>query len=354
MNIRTSLIFLIFLLTISSCDVKPAKKVDFSLESFKEKDSIIKGEIYNNDKLFLGNPRWLKYHPDSFLVISELNNSSKFIKIIDLKNNGIQEMIPSGKGPGEMITAWGIGIINNKIWVFDGQIRKICILKKNDNRLFSIESEFSLKEKTTIGVCIMNDSLIACLSGLEDKKNRLTYCDFNGDVVKKAGSFPELKNNSEIEGDNNIFQSSISSFPNNDKVVLACTSTDIIEIYSYKNGLIKRMHGPMGIDIAAKKKSVGIGYKIALEPNCSFYNNIVCSDTSILISYCGNCYTTRERRSYSNVFPKMILSFSEIGVPQRILRFRNNILNFDVDWRNKTIYCLEWENENPSIVSYKL
>ena len=115
MNIKTLQLFLVFLLAISSCNVKPAKKVDFSLESFKETDSIIKGEIYTNDKLFLGNPRWLKYHPDSFLVISELNNSSRFIKIIDLKKNEIQEMIPSGKGPGEMITAWGIGIINKKI-----------------------------------------------------------------------------------------------------------------------------------------------------------------------------------------------------------------------------------------------
>ena len=354
MNIKAIQLFWFFSIIVSACNEKPMHKVDFSLDSFTRTDSILNGEVYKNEKLFLGNPRWLKFHPDSFLIVSDLNNTSRFIKIIDLKTNEVQEMIPSGKGPGEMITAWGIGIINMKIWVFDGQLRKICILKMNESRKFSIESEFSLKEKTTMGISVVNDSLIACLSGLEDKVNRLAFCDFKGNIIRKTGTFPKLNSASELESDNNIFQSAISSFPNSSKVVLACNAIDIFEIYDTHTGIVSRFHGPLGIDLTARKINVGIGYKMDLEPNCSTFTNISCSDTSIWISYSGNCFTKRDLRTYSNVFPKNILCFSENGIPKQVLNFRNNILYFDVDWKNKNIYCLEWDDKIASIVRYEL
>ena len=91
MNIKAIQLFWFFSIIVSACNEKPMHKVDFSLDSFTRTDSILNGEVYKNEKLFLGNPRWLKFHPDSFLIVSDLNNTSRFIKIIDLKTNEVQE-----------------------------------------------------------------------------------------------------------------------------------------------------------------------------------------------------------------------------------------------------------------------
>jgi hypothetical protein len=347
-------LLVIFLFLLLGCQNSKNKIADFTLESFDKSITLENGKIFKNDSLFLGNPRWLKFHSDSFLIISELGKSTKFIKIIDLKSNKVQEMIPNGQGPGEMITAWGLGVINKKIWVYDAQLGKMCILKMDNNRKFSISHEFSLKAKLCVGANVVNDSLVVCLSGIEDTKNRLIYFDFSGNIVKKTGNFPKLKNANDISGDNNIFQSAISSTPNGDKVILACNCTDIIEFYNINKELEKRIHGPIGLEVTAIKRNIGIGYMTHLEPMYSTYNNIASSDSEIWISYSGKQFKKGEKMTNENVFPKSILCFNYEGEPSQILNFKNNILYFDVDWLNKVVYCLEWENETPSIVSYKL
>ncbi|PID92770.1 MAG: hypothetical protein CSA96_01565 [Bacteroidetes bacterium] len=351
---QKAFVFLTIVLLAFACSEKPASEIEFSFESFEKTDSLINGHTYQNDSLFLANPRWLKYHPDSFLVVSELSNASKFIKIIDLKTSEIQEIISSGRGPGEMVAAWGLGVEKGKIWVFDPQLRKMIILNQNENRRFFIESEFCLEENSVLGAHVVNDSLIACLSGKGDKENRLTFCDFEGNTLRKMGDFPPLKNDSEIDSDNDIFMSAISSIPNSSKLVLACVSTDIFEIYNCNKGLLRRVRGPLGIELTAYNVDIGIGYMTKVKPRYSTYYNIACSENDIWISYNGTEFSKTKQRTNDNAFPKTILCFTDKGKPKQVLNFRNSILYFDVDWKNETVFCLESKNGIPTIVSYDL
>ena len=109
-KISFQIIAILFIITITSCSRSTKDNGDFSDETIKTIIHLTDGKIYSNDSLFLGYPLWLRFHPDSFLIIQEYN-TPKLIKIIDLKNNQIQELIPQGKGPGEMLVSWGIYII---------------------------------------------------------------------------------------------------------------------------------------------------------------------------------------------------------------------------------------------------
>lgn len=348
---RVTAVFILVLLAYS-CNQKTNTKVDFTVETFHSINNVV-GELYQNDNLVLANPRWLKYHPDSFLVVSELNSGSKFIKIIDLKDGSIQEQIPSGRGPGEMITAWGLGIVGKKIWVFDGQLRKFCILEQDEYRKFSIQKEFSLIDKSALGACMINDSLIACLSGLGDK-NRLTFYNSEGKFIKKLGEIPSILNNNQISADNLIFMSSMANIENSKIIVLACVTSDLFEIYNFDKGMTKRIVGPIGIELTAKEVDVGIGFKTVIEPKYSTYYNVAATDTAIWISYSGYRFNDSEKRIPEKVFPKKIFSFSEEGEPNQILKFQNNMLYFDVDWNNEILYSLEIEDEIPVVKIYTL
>ena len=318
---------------------------DFKINSFPKHYVLNNGKYLINDSLLLGNSRWIRYHPDSFLIVQELGHD-KMLKIIDLKTGKIQEIIDKGRGPNEMITAWGINIVDKDIWVFGGQLKKMLKLSYDEERQFYISDNLSLDDPTCLIGYALNDSTILGLCNPDT--NRLTIYDRNKNV-NKIGEFPLIYSSNQVEPNNDVFISFMAGGPNN-KVVLACTKTDILEIYDINKGLEKRIHGPRGIKIEAEAVDIGMGTIMKTTPPFRAFYNVVANEHEFCVGYIG--YETVEgvKRSLEDSYPKRIFCFSWDGEPKREYVFDIPIVSFDFDWENKRIYALTVNPEAKIIV----
>ena len=308
---------------------------DFKINSFPKHYVLNNGKYLKNDSLLLGNSRWIRYHPDSFLIVQELGHD-KMLKIVDLKTGKIQEMINKGRGPNEMVTAWGINVVDKDIWVFGGQLKKMLKLSYDEERQFYISDNLSLNDKTCMTGYAHNDSTFVGLC-LPDA-NRLTIFNRNKEI-NKIGGFPLLYSSNQVEPDNNVFASHMAGATNN-KVVLACDKTDILEIYDINKGLEKRLHGPRGIKIEAEAVDIGMGQITQTKPPFRAFYNVVANEHEFCVGYTG--YETVEgvKRTLEDSYPKRIFCFSWDGEPKREYVFDVPLLSFDFDWENKKIYAL--------------
>ncbi|MCU0413395.1 MAG: TolB-like 6-bladed beta-propeller domain-containing protein [Ignavibacteriaceae bacterium] len=342
---------LFFFCIFYSCSTSKQDDADFTEESFKETIHLTDGRMYKNDSLFLGKPTRLSFHPDSFLIFSD--EGASLVKIIDLKRNKIQEIIKQGKGPGEMIKAFEIEILNKDVYVLCPILGKMIKLTPDNNRKFQITDEFNLGEKGINRLFPLNKDLFVCLSKIGDEK-RLTFLDNRGKVIRKLGDYPPLLNSKELKGDNNIFQSFISASPAGNKFVLVCSQTDVFEIYDIDKGLINRFQGPIGIQLMAKNENVGVGRGMHLEPRYLTYCMVAANEKEFWTGYVGYKSEKRKRPSISEISPKRIFCFDWKGNPLRKIEFDFTFLGLDVDWAGKVLYLLEWEHDNPEVVSYSL
>lgn len=328
------------------------EETDFTLNSFDKSIYLKGGNRYENDSLFLGNPRWIRFHPDSFLIIQEMG-STKMLTVIDLKSNRIQKLISKGKGPGEMVSAWGIEILNKNLFVFCGQLRKVIKLSPGNDRRFHITDEFMLDEKQSKGPYPLNDNLLVCLSNIGDD-NRLAYLTGEGKIIKKFGDYPPLLNGDQVKPDNDIFGSYISANSDGSKFVVVCAYTDIIEIYDTEKGLERRIHGPLGINLEAHYVKVGPGRMTRREPG---YLTYCMADANFVEFWTGFISYKGEKNKgpqLTEAYPKQIFCFNWKGKPLRIINLEFPVFAFDVDWENKILYSIKCDEESPELVSFSL
>lgn len=342
-----------FLMLLSfSCKEKHSKSaIDFTVSSFPKQYDMVDGKFLLEDKIDLIDPRWIRVHPDSFLVVQELG-TSKMIKIIDLKTKKMQEILQKGKGPNELITAWGINIVGKDIWVFGGQLKKFIKLSYDDNREFFISDEVSLEDKSCMNGIALNDSVFAGIDLPSTK--RVSFYNKKGNRFESFGEFPPyLENESKIEADNNIFQSNIIGVPSTNKLVLACNDIDVLEIYDTTKGLIKRLHGPEGITVSARYVDMGIGKMIKTTPRIRTFNNVIANSEEFCVGYIG--YETEENKpsKTEDLYPKNIFCFSWDGKPKKNYRFNIPLFSFDFDWKGKMLYALTITPE-PKIIVFNI
>ena len=341
---KLKVIFSLFIgvLFLQSCKkAHSGLEPDFTINSFPKHYVLNNGNYLKNDSLLLGDSRWIRYHPDSFLIVQEMGHD-KMLKIIDLKTGKIQEIIDKGKGPNEMIAAWGINVVDKDIWVLGVRLKKMLKLSYDEERQFYISDNVSLNDRTTLQACALNDSTILGLC-IPDT-NRLTIYNRNKNV-NSIGEFPLIYSSNQAEPNNDVFDSFMAGGSNN-KVVLACVKTDILEIYDINKGLEKRLHGPRGIKIEAEAVDIGMGKITQTYPHFRAFYNVVANENEFCVGYTG--YETIEgvKRTLEDSFPKNIFCFSWDGEPKRAYVFDVPILSFDFDWKNKRIYALTIDPES--------
>ncbi len=345
-NIIKLLVF-ISLAFNTSCSESQINQTKFTIESFEKSFHLTNGINYKNDSLLIGHPLWMRFHPDSFLILQDYGTARQ-IKIIDLKNNSLQELIPNGRGPGEMIIGWGIGIIDKDVYAFDPQLKKIIILAPNSERKFRIKKEYKIDEKYPMEFCPVTRDISVFLCG--QGENRLTFLDSNGKIVKKMGDFPAFQNDNIIQGDNGIFHSVLTASPDGNMIALANKNIDVIEIYDLKRNKVIRLQGPIGL----KFKVNDLGITKIVEPRYDFFFIITSNKNEIWTSYSGYKMEKGVQPSSSDQFPKQIFCFNWEGKPLRQIKLDYSFGGFDVDWTNKILYTLELRDNNPTIVRYQL
>lgn len=90
------------------------------------------------------------------------------------------------------------------------------------------------------------------------------------------------------------------------------------------------------------------------DPRYETYGHIIASENEFWVAYNGYKLEKGKPPSTSEKYAKRIFCFDWQGKPLRKLEFDYPFLAFDVNWNAKVLFSLEWENENPEIVSYQL
>lgn len=344
-----AVVILLFPITIFLVTCGDKKKDDgkFTDESIKNVIHLSNGKVYNNDNLFLGYPMRLEFHPDSFLIILDFS-TQKLVKIIDLKTNTIQEQIQKGRGPGEILVGWGLKVVENEIFTFCGQLRKVIRLKPGPNRWFEISDEFEIEDKHAIEFYPISIDQFVCLSVISEE--RLTFLDGKGQIINKMGDFPPFKSSQYIKPDNDIFQATITGSPDGKRIAIACKHTDIIDIYDLESKKTNRVQGPLGIDITV----TDMGIAKSIDPRYSTYTILVASEKEFWASFNGFKHESGVVPSTQNQFPKQIYCFDWTGKPIRKLILDFPFGGFTVDWTNRILYAIEIRDNLPIIVEYEL
>ena len=345
-------VLIVILFIFCACSNGDKNGTSFTLESFGSQHTLSGRIEYKNDSLFLGNPKSLRFHPGGLLIIEDVG-TPKFITIIDLKTNRIQKIISQGKGPGEMIISWGPQILNDSLYAFCGELRKVLIFSPDNNRHFVLRDEFLIDEKGSDRFHPVSPKMHVCLSNLGEDK-RLTFLDEKGKIVRKMGGFPHTLNENEITPDNEIFSSTITSSPEGTKIVLACTLDDILEIYDKDNGLVKRIQGPLGLKLTVIRENFGNGYMLRTMPRYLTYGNIIAGDNEFWVTYNGIKVQRGKPPSLQEQYTIQIFCFDWNGKPIRIIKPDCPVISFDVDWNRKILYAIKWEKDDYKIISYSL
>jgi hypothetical protein len=348
---KTNFFLILIILALTSSCLTRQKEVKFTYHSFKDSVLLKNGTVYKNDSLALPEAKYLRFHPDSFLLISV--EDSKLLRIVDLKTKSVQKLIPRGEGHGELITATDFEILNRDVYVFDPLLSKIIKLSLNNNREFFVANEFLIDEKGSIRFFPLKENYFMCLSKMGDDK-RLTFFDQNGKNITKVGDYPPFLNDKEIKGNNGVFESFITASPNGNTFVLAEPSVDIIEIHKLNNGLVKRLHGPSGINIKIAKHYSGSDFGYHSIPTFTAYCLTCSNGNEFWVGYIGTMYNKEKINSLGDTAPTQILCFGWDGKPLRRFILESPSFGFDCDWKNQILYTLLVDHEEVSLVSYSL
>lgn len=315
-NRKLVLLFFVCILMFNACN--GGYKPSFVENDFHKHHFLTEGEILFTDNVELLDPRWIKFHPDSFLVLLELGSENQ-IKIIDLKDGSVQELVKKGRGPEELESAWGINIVDNNIWVFGLNQGKLIKITPSNDREFEISGSISLEHSYVMTGVMISDSAFLAINET-DNNNRLALYNNEGRMKTKFGSFPSNYNIPDNYVNNDVFMATISAAQDGRYAVLGCTRTDLIEIFDIENGVKTRsLRGPFYHEFNATTVDVGGGFSITdVSPSFEGYNYSFAHKDYFYISYNGRLESTID--SPDKNFPNKIFQFSWDGVPmQKIL-----------------------------------
>ena len=132
------------------------------------------------------------------------------------------------------------------------------------------------------------------------------------------------------------------------------SKTDVLELYNTYKGLIKRIQGPLGIQMTVSRQDVGIGYMVRIEPRYDTYGNIVANENEFWVDYNGYKSEKGKQRPNTKQYSKQIYCFDWGGNPIRKIEFDYPIMTFDVDWEGEFLYTIVWRGEDPEIIVHSL
>lgn len=346
---KMSLCFLSILLLINiSCNTNKIQEHSFNLKDFQKEITINEASTIEFDNIELLDPRWIKFHPDSFLILIELKSDPQ-IKIIDLKNNSVQEVIKKGMGPDELLGAWGLSIINSDIWVFGINQGIWLQLKHNNNRIFEIDRKIELDIPYVISAVLLPNEETISLNMI-DAKNRLLYFDSQGKLLEKFSHFSDMFTTDTTSYLNNdAFIATTAVSPNNEKIVLGCNYIDLLEIVDFTTKKTNYIRGPFNKKFKANLEN----NSLRMTPSLLAYMHSYANNESFYILYSG--IQNDEVINQTDIIPKQIFNFSWEGEPLNIYQFNEPVVSFDIDEETNTLFYITYNEEFiPIIKSFRL
>ncbi len=292
-------------------------------------------------------------NPDYLLIIDSLLliTNYKTDYLLDIYNintkQRINRLIRRGKGPNELIFLKEIQFDkeSNHLMAFGSILQKVFLIDYNtliDVNDFNDFKNFRV-EKNNCARIVFYDPLEFVGVCYEDEPfNRLYFFNNKGEVVRSTGNYPEVVPKIGSMMDAQIFDTYMGLNENKEKLVLAYTNTDIIDIYDSKGDLMKRLMGPD--KFIPQFKLVHINTNMTTVSFTSEqrngYGRILPSDNSFYTLYSG--LKMNEKGGY--LF-NQILEFDWNGKTLKRYKLSLPVVDAVFDRKHKKFYFLNSNNE---------
>lgn len=343
-------VVIMFVTLISSCKDESQLIKDatlFTKQDFKQTISL-QGEVLAIDSLWKPIRIWAY---DSVLVSVDMY-CDYFAQIYNSKNGlKMNENIPRGVGPKELLNCWSLQFYPDKVWAFDMQQAKINVYKQpdftNKKRLSPIRS-VKFKESAPTSVAVLPDGSFLC-SDLSDSHSLVTHFDSLGNKDDKLQiNYPDVTSCQISETlKKRFWENRIYYNPHNNKIVLFYTYSDLIDIYDANMQLEHRIQGPDCFVPVLGNRTID-GHDFAyIKPQETKFSYLfgVLTDSEIWALYYGVSPKKGEEMQ------RTIFVFDYQGNPLRHYELDIPVSFFCVNSKEKCIYGLS-EQPDPVIVKY--
>lgn len=307
------------------------------------------GRLIDIGDALLGSPLSLMYHPKGYLVFTD-NQSEFMVKILDLRTGKMQELVRKGRGPHECLHVSTLSIVDNDIWAFGPQMKKMIQLSPDSLGHFSVVGETIMADQAMHCVALSHDLFV----GTSFTKARISYYNGQGAFMYSTTTMPKEIDVTESKAFPNMaFQTDLAVSPDGKKVLVANKFIDMIECYSDLGDSLFYITGPDGFRPELRKQENGGMSSFPLFPHCFAYTNIRTVGEEVWASYIGLMHDGQSQLNPTNSNPNIIYCFTSEGEPIRKLELDLKFVSFAVSPDRTKLYCLV-HNPDVGIVEFDL
>lgn len=287
---------------------------------------------------------------DSMLLVIE-SGRDKHVYVYDLKRKKqIIGRIDYGQGPSDMLMPQIVGHTDKTISIFDFEMSKLfdydkeSFLKKGNIKPLKVTK---IGGAFTVDVELLNNKLLGTCS---DKCRQIRIIDIITNKSKYIAPYPISNVDFSTTEKQQAFYMNFTTNKIN-RLAIAYYMTDLLEFYSLKGDVRKRLYGPENFISRFKRFSNGnfSGARPVKGANRKAYFCPQYSEDSFYVLYNGKA---KGEKNYSSSCNKLF-SFSWDGIPQTIYNLDVPIFNFTIDEKQNKIYGIANEPEY-RIVEYDL
>lgn len=288
---------------------------------------------------------------DSLLIIYNAKGDYA-INSLNLNTwKNIGEYIDWGRGPGEVLDPKKLIIQKNEVYLFD-KIKNQLLIYDVDQFRFPQEIKpkrnFAIKGSAE-GILPTQDSLLIALSW-SYPNYRFTLFKEDGSFVQNVSEMPQIKNKTFTDMEKIVgFECAMEIFPNGN-IALIYKRTDLLELYTSKGKLLKRLHGPDHFFPELKEiRSEGV---VRIKPDIGkekdSYRWSSVTNNELWCLYAGKIFNPKDELKKQILFDR-ILVFNHELQPLKIYNLDIPIRAFTIDTEKRIIYGLQENSLEPFV-----
>lgn len=322
--------------------------VEYTFEDFEtvQIDSL-KGTLVSDDVDF-GFGADIKVINDSIIAVRVIRSPYQVV-LLNLSSGKKQTAVSTGAGPLEMIRVSSLSANDGVLWLLGSSDNKVMTATWSDtDDMATVTPKYVAKGRMLNGIVDSKGRVIGL--PMDPKNVRACITDTTGNITTTFGAFPAVEMPDSVSPDNSMFQSNIAYNAKYDKAIIANRSWNIIEIYDFADSTCLNLIGPDKMDSKIEVTTTPNVMMFDQKPLWLYLSGVSAGSESFCVGYVGvkvTCKEDYQRKTNS------ILEFDYNGKPLRRYKFDNDLMSFDIDFKNRIIYTIELQDD-PVIKKYSL
>ncbi|WP_420384694.1 BF3164 family lipoprotein [Roseivirga sp.] len=290
------------------------------------------------------------YFKDHFLIILDETNKNKFIKIIDTRTKKGFWMGSEGFGPGEIMSTQLIdkGFDNKSFWLYDfenSKYHRFSLQGKPSTALQTIDLEDHIPLNALwldeTNIIMMDWSIGKHVFRIMDFKSKKSYDIGDWKSLMKLDERIPVAN--QVQSHHGVLYIN----ENRDLLALGALIVDYLLIYDDRTKSFKSIYGPQNHQLRYYKE------RPIAQRGFTGYMNVKVVNDEIYALYSGKY--DKDLEDPTDAYNcNLILVYDRNGKPIEQLQLDHSIQCFDVDTETNTIYGLNFDQENPRIIEFKI